>query len=135
MVFFGPNLASRGFILPWSADRWDVPPLKNEPFVESELDAQLNDQASKFLQNKEKFRIDLATNKVYLSQIFNWFGQDFVKNYVTDREFSGFSAKERAVLNFISRYVGLADKAFLMKDGFSIKYLNYDWSLNEKGNP
>ena len=121
--------------MPWSADRWDVPPLKNEPFVESELDAQLNDQASKFLQNKEKFRIDLATNKVYLSQIFNWFGQYFVKNYVTDREFSGFSAKERAVLNFISRYVGLSDKAFLMKGGFSIEYLNYNWFLNEKGNP
>ncbi|MGA8830089.1 MAG: DUF547 domain-containing protein [Desulfomonilaceae bacterium] len=111
------------------------PPLRNEPYIAAKLNAQLDNQASNFLKNKNKFRIDLAANKVYLSPIFDWFGQDFIKNYGVEDEFSGFSAKQRAVLNFISRYVGLADKAFLMKDGFSIEYLNYDWSLNEKGNP
>jgi hypothetical protein len=46
----------------------------------------------------------------------------------------GFSNKERAVLSFVSRYVERSEKAAIMKGGFSIEYLNYDWSLNEKFN-
>ncbi len=108
------------------------PPLRNEPYTGAKLDAQLGDQAAKFLRNPEKFRIDRNNSKVNLSSIFNWFGQDFVKTYGTVKEFSGFSKKERAVLNFISRYLAPADRAFLLKSGFTIEYLKYDWSLNER---
>lgn len=108
------------------------PPLRNEPYTGAKLDSQLDDQAAKFLKNPEKFRIDRNNQKVYLSPIFDWFGQDFVKTYGTDKEFSGFSEKERAVLNFVGRYLAPADKAYLLKGGFSIEYLKYDWSLNEK---
>jgi Protein of unknown function, DUF547 len=108
------------------------PPLRNEPYTGAKLAARLDDQATKFLKNPEKLRIDRSNNKVHLSPIFDWFGQDFVKTYGTDKEFSGFSGKERAVLNFVSRYLEPADRAFLLKGGFSIEYLKYDWSLNEK---
>ncbi|MBI5248739.1 MAG: DUF547 domain-containing protein [Desulfomonile tiedjei] len=108
------------------------PPLRNEPYITAKLDAQLDDQAAKFLRDPEKFRIDRSNDKVYLSSIFDWFGQDFVKTYGTDKEFKGFSEKERAVLSFVSSYLESADKAYLLKGGFSIEYLKYDWSLNEK---
>jgi hypothetical protein len=108
------------------------PPLRTEPYTGAKLDSQLDDQAAKFLKNPEKFRIDRNNKKVYLSPIFDWFGQDFVKTYGADKEFSGFSGKERAVLNFVSRYLEPADKAYLLKGGFSVEYLSYDWSLNEK---
>jgi hypothetical protein len=108
------------------------PPLRNEPYTGAKLDSQLDDQAAKFLKNPEKFRIDRNNKKVYLSPIFDWFGQDFVKTYGADKEFSGFSEKERAVLNFVGRHLAPADKAYFLKGGFSIEYLKYDWSLNEK---
>ena len=107
------------------------PLLRNEPYTGAKLDSQLDDQATKFLKNPEKFRIDRNNQKVYLSPIFDWFGQDFVKTYGTDKEFSGVSDKERAVLNFVGRYLTPADKAYLLKGGFSIDYLKYDWALNE----
>jgi hypothetical protein len=68
------------------------PPLRNEPYMGAKLNAQLDNQASNFLKNKNKFRIDLAANKVYLSPIFDWFDQDLIRNYSVENEFSGFSA-------------------------------------------
>jgi len=108
------------------------PPLRDEPYVGGKLDSQLRDQSSKFLQNPAKFRIDRTNNKVYLSPIFDWFGEDFVKTYGVTRDFSGFPEKQKAVLNFISGHVEPAEKAYLVKGNFSIEYLKYDWSLNEK---
>jgi hypothetical protein len=107
------------------------PPLRNEPYVGGKLDSQLRDQSTKFLQDSAKFRIDRTNNKVYLSPIFDWFGEDFVKTYGMTQDFSGFPEKQKAVLHFISLHVEPGEKAYLMKGNFSIEYLKYDWSLNE----
>lgn len=108
------------------------PPLRNEPYVGGKLDSQLRDQTTKFLQDPAKFRIDRTSNKVYLSPIFDWFGEDFVKTYSNALDLSGFPEKQKAVLNFISRHVEPGEKAYLVTGNFSIEYLKYDWSLNEK---
>lgn len=111
------------------------PPLRNEPYADDKLESQLDDQATRFMKNAEKFRIDRNGNKVYLSPIFDWFGQDFVKNYGTGKGFPGFSEKEKAVLNFMTHYVEPADREYLLRGDFSLEYLKYDWSLNEKRLP
>lgn len=108
------------------------PPLRSEPYTGEKLDAQLNDQTARFLSNPEKFRIDRKNRTVYLSSIFKWFGIDFVKKFSTEKKFLGFSESQRAVLNFITGFVKPDDKAYLEKGGYSIEYLNYDWSLNEQ---
>ncbi len=108
------------------------PPLRNEPYSGEQLDAQLNDQARKFLNNPIKFRLDTQTGTVALSPIFKWFGADFVKTYGTDKKFSDHSNAERAVLNFISTYLGDGDLRYLTAGAYSIDYLDYDWSLNER---
>jgi hypothetical protein len=108
------------------------PPLRNEPYTAESLDAQLHDQTTRFLGNPKQFRIDRDKRIVYLSSIFKWFGNDFVKKYGTGKKFSGYSDSERAVLNFISGFVTPDDKTFLEKGGYSIDYLDYDWSLNEQ---
>jgi hypothetical protein len=109
------------------------PPLRNEPYVGDKLDEQLDDQTRRFLSNKEKFSIDRSNNRVYLSSIFKWFGEDFINAYGTDQKFSKHSQAERAVLNFISRYLDLSDREFLENGKYTIEYLTYDWSLNEQG--
>lgn len=108
------------------------PPLRNEPYSGKHLDAQLNDQARKFLNNPIKFRLDTRTATVALSPIFKWFGADFVKTYGTDKRFSDRSDPERAVLNFISAYLDDGDLSYLTTGAYSIDYLDYDWSLNER---
>jgi hypothetical protein len=108
------------------------PPLRNEPFIGGKLDAQLEDQARKFLSNPKKFRIDRQKGRVYLSPIFKWFGEDFVKSCGTNDKFTGHNQTERAVLNFVSRYLDATDRDYLATGKYGIKYLGYDWSLNEQ---
>jgi len=109
------------------------PPLRDEPYAGARLDAQLDGQARAFLSNPEKFRIDRKDGVVYLSSIFKWYGQDFIPRYLPASGFGAGSAKERASLNFISRYLSPADRAYLAKGGYKVDYLDYDWSLNSSG--
>ncbi len=108
------------------------PPLRNEAYTGSRLDAQLDDQAKTFLANSEKFRIDRASGLVNLSPIFDWFGGDFKARYEAGGP-SFLKDKEKAVIGFILSYVSAENKTFFSKDGYKIKHLGYDWSLNEKG--
>jgi hypothetical protein len=109
------------------------PPLRNEPFIGNKLDDQLNKQAKRFLSNSSKFRIDRDVGKVYLSSILKWFGEDFVKGYKPDASFaSGGSDAERAVLHFISGYLPAKDAGYLKTGKYTVKYLGYDWTLNEQ---
>ena len=108
------------------------PSLRNEPFTADRLDAQLDDQADRFLKNSEKFRIDRNEGNIHLSSIFKWFGDDFKSAYGTDTRFTGHERAERAVLNFISERLIEPDADYLAKGEYKIEYLDYDWSLNEQ---
>ena len=108
------------------------PPLRNEPYISAKLESQLDDQARRFFKDPGKFRVDREEGRVYLSSIFKWFGGDFVKAYGSGTGFAGKGETERAVLNFASNYLDRDEKSYLEKGGYSISYLPYDWSLNEK---
>ena len=84
------------------------------------------------MKNTRKFKIDRNKKSVYLSSIFKWFGEDFVKTDGTDETFDEHSKSERAVLNFVSKYLDDIDREYLTTGKYKIKYLDYDWSLNEK---
>lgn len=109
------------------------PPLRNKPYVGDKLEEQLNDQTRRFLSNPTKFRIDRDAGKIYLSSIFKWFGKDFIKKYKPDKDFnSAGSDAKKAVLSFISPYLQLEQVAYLRTGKYKIKYLPYDWTLNER---
>lgn len=108
------------------------PILRTEPYTGEKLDAQLEDQVKIWLADPETgFKIDRENNQVFLSKIFDWFGEDWEASYAAEDKFSG-NDKERAVLNFISNYVGPEDKSYLEKGDYEVKYLNYDWGLNKQ---
>ncbi len=109
------------------------PTLRQEPYSGPRLDGQLDDQTRTFLRNSMKFRIDYAERVVFLSKIFDWFGEDFVDRYGTDQAFRGQDPALRAVLNFISCFLSQSDRSYLKNTDFEVSYLEYDWSLNEQG--
>lgn len=112
------------------------PALRNEPYTGEKLDRQLDDRSRKFLSNPNKFKIVRKDNKVYLSPIFKWFSSDFTDKYRLSgfraSSLESFSEDDRAILNFASQYLKEPDREFITAGKFKIKYLDYDWSLNEQ---
>lgn len=109
------------------------PPLRSEAFVAERLDEQLDDQTKRFLTSPDKFRIDRDNDDVYLSPIFDWFGEDFVPAYAPeDDSFADHSEKLAAVLNFVSGYVSETDAHYLRHNDYDVAFSDYDWSLNEQ---
>jgi hypothetical protein len=107
------------------------PSLRREPYTGAKLNEQLDDQVRQWLSSDRGLKIDRAQNQVSVSSIFKWFGEDWQKSYGAPDKFVGKPA-ERAVLNFISRYVRSEDRSYLTQGGYKLKYLNYDWSLNRQ---
>ncbi|ERT09646.1 hypothetical protein M595_0418 [Lyngbya aestuarii BL J] len=107
------------------------PILLQEPYIGDKLDEQLNKQTRRFIALNQNFKIDKQDNKVYLSSIFKWFGEDFIPSFKVQEKFTG-SDKERAVLNFLSQYLDESEQEYLMNGKYQIKYLDYDWSLNDQ---
>lgn len=91
------------------------PPLRSEPYLSNELEQQLDHSTRSFLNNPNNYRFDGST--FYVSRIFKWFSEDFNDD----------------VLSFYLKHAEgdlkkkLADK----KDTIQVKYLHYDWSLND----
>lgn len=88
------------------------PPLRNEAYVGSKLNVQLDDQARKFINDSTKNKI--TKNKATLSKIFTWFKGDFTA--------SGLSIAE-----FINQYSEVK-----MTKKTKVTYFEYDWNLNGK---
>jgi hypothetical protein len=98
------------------------PPLRSEAYSAERLDAQLEDQAQRFLrQSPTKNRVDLSGRTVYLSPILDWYGRDFAPD-------------QRGVLRWISRYWPAGPERRLLEEGTArVRWTRYDWALNGRG--
>lgn len=65
-IHFAVNCASIG-----------CPMLREEAFVAERLDAQLDEQATRFLSDRTRNRYDTASGRLQVSKIFDWYGEDF----------------------------------------------------------
>ncbi|MGB2809767.1 MAG: DUF547 domain-containing protein [Sedimentisphaerales bacterium] len=110
------------------------PPLCNEPYYGHRLNEQLDEQVKQFLSNQRVLKIDREEKKVYLSALFEpgWYGREFINKYGTNEQFTEHPPAVKAVLNFISKYVSAQDALFLSTKTYSIKFIGYDWRLNDK---
>jgi hypothetical protein len=91
------------------------PPLRPEPYLGSTLDQQLDQSTRSFINNPNSYRFEGDT--LYVSRIFEWFSEDFNGD----------------VVGFYLKYAqdGLKEKLAEKKDVIQVKYLPYDWSLND----
>jgi len=109
------------------------PSLRNQPYYGNNLSQQLDKQTEKFLSSPLAFGIDREKQKVYLSALFqsSWYGRDFIKKFAIDRKFKDQPAETRAVLNFITNYISKENVTFLETGNYTIKYMTYDWTIND----
>lgn len=108
------------------------PPLRNEPYTGQKLDEQLNRQMQLFLAHRAKFKINREKGKVYLSPIFEWFAEDFVSENAPSKNIGQLDTQESAVIRAIASHLEDPFKQFLISGQYKLKYLEYDWSLNEQ---
>ena len=77
-------------------------------------------------------RADPNTKTLYLNRIFKWKGKGFIPKYFKTGHFAHRTKSEIAVLNFLGSYAGMMEKMMIYRDDFEIKYMEFDWSLNER---
>ncbi|WP_447599102.1 DUF547 domain-containing protein [Nitrospira sp. Nam80] len=94
------------------------PKLQAWAYRSDRLEEQLEQVTRAFVNDSSRNRFDRERRIAYLSKIFEWFGDDF-------------AAQSGSVQGFVGRYI---DDPQLAKEvaaaPYTVKYLEYDWSLN-----
>ena len=114
-IHFALNCASVG-----------CPMLRDHAYVAEGLEAQLEDSVRRFLGDRSRNRYDPASGALEVSRIFDWYKADF------DQGEHGAGSVSR----FLARYAeqladGTAARASVQQGQAKIRYLDYDWTLND----
>ena len=92
------------------------PDLRTEAFYADQLDEQFDDQMRQFLGSKTKGAV-LEGSTLYLSKIFDWFKGDFLVD-------------GKSLVEALQPYMP-AGIASAVSKSTKVRYLDYDWSLND----
>ncbi|NJD88261.1 MAG: DUF547 domain-containing protein [Betaproteobacteria bacterium] len=108
------------------------PMLREEAYVASRLDAQLEEQARRFLSDRTRNRFDPRSGKLEVSEIFKWFKEDWTSGYRGIGTAGPVTSREQ----YFARYADLladspADRRLVAEGKAPIAHLDYDWSLND----
>ncbi len=98
-IHFGINCAS-----------FSCPPLLNEAFRPSKVDAQLDMLSRKFINDPT--RNTITSDRVEVSKIFTWFAKDF--------------KTDGSLIDFLNRYSTTS-----ISENARVRYRDYDWTLNK----
>jgi hypothetical protein len=107
--------------------------LRSEAFAADRLEPQLTDVAEECARRLACVQIDRMENQVLASSIFSWREREFTAAYAgaASARFNARSPVERAILAYVEpRLFGL-EQEFLAKNAFDLKFLPFDWSLND----
>lgn len=91
------------------------PVLRNEAYSGARLDAQLDDQGRRFLQDTSRNRFDAGRGSVELSRIFEWFAEDF-------------TAGGKTLADNLAPYLSEEQQQLMAK--LPVRFLKYDWTMN-----
>ena len=95
------------------------PPLQEFAYTANRFDEQ-NDAAYRaWLAREDLNRFLSNEKKVEISSIFKWFKEDF--------------DKAGGIVKILGRYAPSAVREFAASDNYDIKYLSYNWGLNDQG--
>ncbi len=99
------------------------PPRRSEAFAAERLDAQLDDQARRWLADPARNRFRSAQRRLEVSAIFEWFESDFERD-------------AGSVPAWIARYAPREESAWLADaEEIAIDHLPYSWELDDVERP
>ena len=116
-IHFAVNCASIG-----------CPALREEAYIADRLDAQLDDQAHRFLSDRTRNRFDPKARTLQVSKLFDWYGDDFTKGHRGITSVRGFLAGHADQLADAP-----ADRALIRGQDAPVGFTDYDWRLNDVG--
>ncbi|OYV02480.1 MAG: DUF547 domain-containing protein [Burkholderiales bacterium PBB5] len=114
-VHFAVNCASIG-----------CPALREEAFVASRLDAQMDEQTLRFMSDRTRNRYNAQRGRLELSKIFDWYGEDFRLGHRGIASLPAFAARNADQLAD-----ALADRERIRAASIDIAFSDYDWALND----
>lgn len=105
------------------------PDLLDEAYTGAAIDRQLRRQTERFLADRTKgLRYDRQANDLHLSSIFKWYAGDFTGGSTVVAFFA-----RGGVLDWVVEHLGDRRLAGELREREpSVKYLDYDWSLNDR---
>jgi hypothetical protein len=106
------------------------PLLSDEPYAGDSLNAQIERDAHRFINNRDKVYIDKRDNTLYVSSIFEWYAEDFESTSEAGW-LNEYDDDDRGFLEFIARYIDDESQEYITANTPRVIYLDYDWSLNE----
>ena len=104
------------------------PPLSPQPYRSETLIEQLATSTRQALTQSAWLKNEERTLRV--TAILNWYGEDFTTEYAHGVTVNG-SYRDRAILGLIARYGPPAAQAIARVPNTRIRFLAYDWSLND----
>lgn len=114
-IHFAVNCASIG-----------CPALREQAFTAGALDAQLDEQAQRFMADRGRNRWSATGQRLELSKIFDWYAEDFRLGHRGITSLPVFAARHAELL---------ADEAAarerIRAGRAAIAFLDYDWTLND----
>lgn len=102
------------------------PELQRDPFTGDHLDEELDTAMSAMVNDEQHVKVDIDREALVLSAIFEWFDDDFRSH--AERHEMG-----TETLDFIAHYLNGERRARFetARDaGFTVRFREYDWSLN-----
>lgn len=106
--------------------------LRNEPYYPHRIDRQLDEQAQRFIQSPRGVQIDRDPATIQLADIFIWYRELMIAKYGPIKKFRDRPDDIRSYLNCILPYLNPDDARFIETSNPAVKFMKYDWQLNEK---
>jgi len=108
------------------------PMLREEAYVPGRLDAQLEEQARRFLSDRSRNRFNPATGRLEVSEIFKWFKEDWTSGYRGIGNAAPIASREQYFARYADLLADRPEHRRLVAEGRApIAHLDYDWSLND----
>ena len=98
-------------------------PLRGVAWKGKSLHADLETVSRQFVKDERQFKIDYDKKEVWISKIFEWYGKKFTQD--PDRP----AAKPEL---FVLPYVDDKAKALLASGDYTLRIIEWNWTLNEK---
>ncbi|MSR81557.1 MAG: DUF547 domain-containing protein [Candidatus Latescibacteria bacterium] len=105
------------------------PALLNRAYTGEALDSLLDSRARHFAADSSQVHLDLQAGKLLLSQVLNWYGEDFTRWFPT----TAAAPPAPTLVDYLLLYLPQDQAArWRQHPGLEIVFSEYDWTLNDR---